>query len=237
MRAWLPSWWTTGWLCFTSPAMVNRSRVPRRLHLAPWIACWQRRRPLSRFSCWPGGWPSIADCNPEPTLAPGRSPRMSELRVALTFDAEHPSRRQCPPGAAEAIINTLAELRVKATFFVQGRWATAYPDVARSIARDRHLVGNHSHSHAPMPALSDQGLGADVDEAEASIREVMAVDPRPWFRCPFGEGADDPRVVAALRQRGYRNVHWDVAVSDWEDDRTADGIEKDVVDATLSHGD
>lgn len=162
---------------------------------------------------------------------------MNELRVALTFDAEHPSRRQCPPGAANAIVETLAELGIKASFFVQGRWATAYPDLARAIARDGHLVGNHSHSHAPMPALSDQGLGVDIDEAESSIRNIVGVDPRPWFRCPFGEGADDPRVVDALAARGYRNVHWDVAVSDWEDDRTADGVENDVVDGVLQHGD
>src|SRR5437870_1423653 len=138
MRGWRHGWWTTGWLSFTSRALVNRSRVPRRLRLARLIGFWRGRRPPYRFRCWYGGWPSIAACSSEPTAAPGRSPRMSELRVALTFDAEHPSRRQCPPGAAEAIINTLAELRVKATFFVQGRWATAYPDVARLIARDRH---------------------------------------------------------------------------------------------------
>lgn len=162
---------------------------------------------------------------------------MSELRVALTFDAEHPSRRQCPPGAAEAIVATLAGRDVRASFFIQGRWASAYPDLARAIAGNGHLVGNHSHSHAPMPALSDQGLTVDIDEAETTIREVVGVDPRPWFRCPFGEGADDPRILDALAARGYRNVHWDVAVSDWEEDRTAERVENDVVDGVLQHGD
>lgn len=162
---------------------------------------------------------------------------MSELRVALTFDAEHPSRRQCPPGAAEQILAILAESRVRATFFVQGRWATAYPQVARSIARDGHLVGNHSHSHAPMPDLSDRGLGSDVEEAERSIREVAGVDPRPWFRCPFGDGANDARVLKSLARSGYRNIHWDVAVADWDDERLAGGVENDVVDGVLHHGD
>jgi peptidoglycan-N-acetylglucosamine deacetylase len=162
---------------------------------------------------------------------------VSDRRVALTFDAEHPSRRQCPPGAAESIVATLGAHGVRASFFIQGRWATAYPDLARAIARDGHLVGNHSHSHAPMPALSDLGLAADIDDAEAGIRDVVGIDPRPWFRCPFGEGADDPRILQALAARGYRNVHWDVAVSDWEDDRSAEGVENDVVDGVLTHGD
>lgn len=162
---------------------------------------------------------------------------MSELRVALTFDAEHPSRRQCPPGAAEAIIETLKASNIPATFFVQGRWAVAYPELAVSIAQNGHMIGNHSHSHAPLPDLSDRGLIADIEEAESSIRRVTGIDPRPWFRCPFGAGADDRRVLKALKTCGYQNVHWDVAVDDWEDLRTADGVENDVVDGVLKKRD
>jgi peptidoglycan-N-acetylglucosamine deacetylase len=162
---------------------------------------------------------------------------MSELRVALTFDAEHPSRRQCPPGAAERILATLAASSVRATFFVQGRWATAYPEVARSIAREGHLIGNHSHAHAPMPDLSDRGLVSDVEAAERSIRDVLGADPRPWFRCPFGDGANDARVIEALASKGYRNIHWDVAVEDWDDEKVASSVENDVVDGVLEHGD
>lgn len=162
---------------------------------------------------------------------------MNELRVALTFDAEHPSRRQCPPGAAAQIIDSLGERDVRATFFIQGRWATAYPHLVRSIARAGHLIGNHSHSHAPMPDLSDHGLVADIEEAERSIQSVVDVDPRPWFRCPFGAGAGDRRVLDALAVRGYRNIHWDVAVDDWEDDRTPDGVETDVIEGVRKHGD
>jgi peptidoglycan/xylan/chitin deacetylase (PgdA/CDA1 family) len=126
---------------------------------------------------------------------------------------------------------------VRATFFVQGRWATAYPEVARLIARDGHLVGNHSHSHAPMPDLSDDGLARDISDAQASIREVVGVDPRPWFRCPFGAGFDDARVLQALASKGYRNIHWDAAAEDWDDDRRADAVENDTVERALGHGD
>ena len=44
---------------------------------------------------------------------------------------------------------------------------------------------------------------------------------RPWFRCPFGGGDDDPRVLGALEALGYRNVDWDVELEDWEPWRTA----------------
>ena len=87
---------------------------------------------------------------------------MSDLRVALTFDAEHPSRPHCPPDATERLLATLAAREVRATFFVQGRWATAYPAVARRIATDGHLVGNHSHYHARLSTLTADGVVADL---------------------------------------------------------------------------
>lgn len=159
------------------------------------------------------------------------------LRVALTFDAEHPDRPQCPPGNAESILDTLAAAGVRATFFVQGRWAEAYPDTARRIATDGHLVGSHSFYHARLPLLSDAGLEEDIREAEAKIRENAGVDPRPWFRCPFGAGAEDPRVLSTLDRLGYRHVGWNVVPEDWEPERTADQVHQIVVPEALANGD
>ncbi len=158
-------------------------------------------------------------------------------RIALTFDAEHPDRPRCPAGNAERILDTLREAGVRATFFLQGRWARSQPEVARRIAADGHLVGHHPNYHVRLPYLSDEGLRADVTEGEDAIRQVVGVDPRPWFRCPFGEGHDDPRVLGALEGLGYRNVHWDVELEDWEPWRTPEAIARDAVDGALAHGD
>lgn len=157
------------------------------------------------------------------------------FRVALTFDAEHPDRRS-RHGVSEELIEKLDSENLRATFFIQGRWAEAYPDTARQIAAGGHLVGNHSFYHARMPLLSDSGLAEDVRSAETVIREIVGVDPRPWFRCPFGAGADDPRVISGLKALGYRNVGWDVVATDWEPDM-AEQIESAVVDGVLAHGD
>lgn len=158
-------------------------------------------------------------------------------RVALTFDAEHPDRPLCPPGNAERILDVLRDAGIRATFFVQGRWARSQPAAARRIAEEGHLVGHHSNYHVRLPYLTDPGLRADVSEGEAAIREVVGVDPRPWFRCPFGEGHDDPRVLGALEELGYRNVHWDVELQDWEPWRTADEIARDALEGARARGD
>ena len=159
------------------------------------------------------------------------------LRVALTLDAEHPDRPWCPPGNAEHILDVLAARDVRASVFVQGRWAEAYPQTARRIADEGHLVGHHSHYHARMPLLLGGGLSSDVLDGARAIEEHTGVDPRPWFRCPFGAGADDPRVLDQLGDLGYRNVHWHVEVQDWEPWRTGPVIATEATAGVHAHGD
>jgi peptidoglycan-N-acetylglucosamine deacetylase len=159
------------------------------------------------------------------------------LRVALTFDAEHPDRPWCPPGNAERILDVLAERAVRATFFVQGRWAESFPTTARRIAEEGHLVGHHSKYHARMTLLSDDGMRTDVREGEEAIVAATGADPHPWFRCPFGDGGDDPRVKSALAELGYREVGWNVAVEDWEPWREGSAIASDAVSAVGIRGD
>ncbi len=152
------------------------------------------------------------------------------LRVALTFDAEHPDRPLCPPGNAERILDALGEAGIRATFFIQSRWATSNPGTAKRIAYEGHVIGNHSKYHARMPLFSDDGLRTDVREAEEEIRRISGVDPKPWFRCPFGAGHDDQRVLGTLRDLGYRNVYWNVMAEDWEEWQTPDGVASSVVE-------
>ena len=159
------------------------------------------------------------------------------LRVALTLDAEHPDRAWCPPGNVERILDTLADRDARATFFVQGRWAESQPAAARRIADEGHLVGHHSHYHARMPLLTEAGLESDLCTGLGAVMEATGRDPRPWFRCPFGAGFDDARVLGALGRLGYRNVHWHVALDDWEPWRTGDAIAADAVTGVRRHGD
>jgi peptidoglycan/xylan/chitin deacetylase (PgdA/CDA1 family) len=159
------------------------------------------------------------------------------LRVALTFDAEHPDRPWCPPGNAEHLLDTLTANGIRATFFIQGRWAEAYPATARRIADDGHRVGHHSHYHARMPLLLGGGFASDIEDGAAAVRAATGVDPRPWFRCPFGAGADDPRVLDELARLGYRNVHWHVELEDWEATRTGPAIAADGIEGVRTHGD
>jgi peptidoglycan/xylan/chitin deacetylase (PgdA/CDA1 family) len=156
-----------------------------------------------------------------------------QFRTALTFDAEHPDRRSTP-GVQERLLDILDKLDVKATFFIQGRWAEAYPDTAARIAKAGHLVGNHSHYHARMPQLNNKGLAWDIRTAEENIIAITGVDPKPWFRNPFGDGSDDPRVLKAIERAGYVHVGWSVEAFDWEPDPPLAELVDGIVEGLLT---
>jgi peptidoglycan/xylan/chitin deacetylase (PgdA/CDA1 family) len=135
------------------------------------------------------------------------------------------------------VIGHLADDRVRATFFVQGRWAEAYPVLARQVADDGHLVGNHSFYHARMPLLRRGAFATDVRNAQRAILQATGVDPRPWFRMPFGAGEDDPRLTRQLAQLGYRHVGWHVSGREWARRRSTASVVEAVVAGVMAHGD
>src|SRR6185369_14216456 len=58
---------------------------------------------------------------------PDASPMGEPMRVALTIDTEHPDQGNCPHESCDLILDYLHASGVRATFFVQGRWALANP--------------------------------------------------------------------------------------------------------------
>jgi peptidoglycan/xylan/chitin deacetylase (PgdA/CDA1 family) len=157
-------------------------------------------------------------------------------RVALTFDAEHPDRPSSGDHT-DAILTALADRGLRGSFFLQGRWVEAMPYAAQAIASAGHLIGNHSHYHARMPLFSPHGLSSDVESAESAIRTIVGVDPRPWFRAPFGSGAERPELLARLAELGYRHVGWDIAAEEWLEGKTAGDVSDAIVAGVRARGD
>jgi peptidoglycan/xylan/chitin deacetylase (PgdA/CDA1 family) len=158
------------------------------------------------------------------------------FRVALTFDAEHPDRPH-RPGGAEAVLRTLADLAVPATFFLQGRWVESDPPLARSVAQAGHQVGSHSHYHARMGLFSADGFRTDVAAAESVIRRYVGVDARPWFRFPFGSAGTDAARIALLAELGYRHVGWHVEPREWQTRARVAGVAASIRDGVMARGD
>lgn len=128
--------------------------------------------------------------------------------VALTFD-------DGPNVHTEAVLAALRELHVKATFFIVGRMAHSHPDVLAEIARDGHLLANHSATHPKLdqrfdddPQLLVQHL-RDVDE---QIAPLMQPKDKFYFRAPYGYGK--PAHAAILNadpdlKKYVGPIYWD----------------------------
>ena len=69
---------------------------------------------------------------------------MDTPKIAITFDdGPHPYY-------TEQLLDGLKERGVKATFFVMGKQAEAYPELVLRMYEEGHLVGNHTYSHIQL---------------------------------------------------------------------------------------
>ncbi len=147
----------------------------------------------------------------------GQSGHLRGARVAVTFDVEDPDLPwHNAPSSVTTILDVLDRVGVRATFFLQGRWVDANPEIARAVAEAGHAVASHSYSHVDFRQLSSEGVAADLSRARERIVAVTGVDPFPYFRLPYGAGSDDLGLRRQLRRLGYRHVGWDVDPKDYE---------------------
>jgi len=145
--------------------------------------------------------------------------------VALTFD--------CGANAdgVPAILRTLARADAPATFFLTGRWAETFPELARTLG-ERYTVGNHAYSHRDLTTLSNAAARTELERAEQAIRATTGRDPRPLFRFPYG--ARDARTIALVNDLGYGSIRWTVDTLGWkgvEGEQTVESVRARVLSA------
>ncbi len=149
--------------------------------------------------------------------------------IALTFEAGG------NPALAGRILRSLREAGVRATFFLDGGWAEANPDLAREIAGDGHELGNHGYHHSDWTELADDEVLADLDSAEQAICDLTGIKPRPWARPPYG--AMDYRVLGLLDAAGYKAVYRDaVDGGHWSGETTPATIRTRVLTSAVEGG-
>ena len=106
---------------------------------------------------------------------------LNDHEVVLTFD-DGPI-----PPYSNIILDTLDAQCVKATYFMVGEMAHAYPSIARRIYNAGHTIGTHTQHHPfAMQRLSMQRVEREVDDGIASVDAALG-DPKavaPFFRIP-----------------------------------------------------
>ncbi len=115
------------------------------------------------------------------TMQYKKSLPLNDHEVVLTFD-DGPL-----PPYTDRVLDTLAKNCVKATFFMVGTMARAYPDTVRRVYNAGHTIGTHSQHHPfNMGNLGLARITSEVDGGIASVEKAVG-DPRavsPFFRIP-----------------------------------------------------
>ncbi len=129
------------------------------------------------------------------------------------------------PGTA--ILDTLAEQNLHATFFVMGWWAERHPALLRQIADAGHEIASHGHSIFDLTQASDAQVRADLESADAAISAVTGRSTRPLWSP--SAGYRNARVRAIAASLGYRPILWTVDSADWTADATAESVYSHVI--------
>jgi peptidoglycan/xylan/chitin deacetylase (PgdA/CDA1 family) len=132
--------------------------------------------------------------------------------VVLTFD-DGPW-----PATTLRVLEALARECVKATFFVLGRNAEAYPDLLRQERAEGHVVAHHTYGHPILSHMAQAKAEAEIDHGFAAVDRVLYGDAQaepvtPFFRFPGF--ASTPALLDRLEQRGIVVFGADLWASDW----------------------
>ena len=139
------------------------------------------------------------------------------MALVVTVDVENPDRRTRDPlRVLEEILAVVDRHRAPVTFFVQGRWALAHPDLVREISLRDPTMGLHGFAHVDHRRLTPEGVRAETRDGLAALAAAVPGHRPRYCRLPYGFGADDPEVEFLLSEAGLTAVGWDRTSYDWD---------------------
>lgn len=129
--------------------------------------------------------------------------KTEKKRIALTFDdGPHPIY-------TPQMLELLKEEQVPATFFLLGENVELYGDVVKEIAKEGHLIGNHTYHHVQVTSLSLEEACKEIQETSDLIEELTGTGTQ-YVRPPFGTWNEE------LEERlNMIPVMWSIDTKDW----------------------
>lgn len=148
---------------------------------------------------------------------------LEEQVIALTFDdGPHPKY-------TNEILDLLKEYDIKATFFVLGKFAEAYPDIIKRQWEEGHEIGNHTYSHIDTKKVTKEVLLDEYERTQNIIFQLTNNKPK-LFRPPYGSFNNN--TIDIMETNNSVIVLWSAHQDskDWKNPEV-----KKIVDTTLSN--
>jgi polysaccharide deacetylase family protein (PEP-CTERM system associated) len=140
-----------------------------------------------------------------------------------TWDRSLPVTARGRDNAAR-LLDRLAAHRVRATMFVLGKFAEAFPDIVRRMAKDGHEVASHGHGHVEIFTQSREEFREDLRRSKHLLEDLTG-SPVLGFRAPdfsitrrslwaldvlAEEGFTYDSSIFPIRHGRYGIEHWPV---------------------------
>lgn len=146
----------------------------------------------------------------------------AQNKIALTFD-DGPQSVYTPQ-----ILDILKRYNIKATFFLIGKNVEVFPQLAKRIKDEGHLIGNHTYDHPDLRLQTRNQIKQQIQKAEKAIIDATGVKPY-LFRSPYG--SDNNLVLQEAENSGYTIIEWSVSGLNGRHDAPYNKIVKRVVDS------
>jgi len=210
--------WKRSWAGSSSIPPVEATLLPVEASLLPDPTPWPQLNPTASIS---RAW----------LLAEGPAPKPSSGKRFVTFTFDDGPFPETTP----VVLHVLAKHNVRATFFWIGRYldgdsdrAVASRETALAVRDAGHLIGNHTHDHARLAALSHSDALGEITRGADSIERAVGLRPCV-FRPPFGQL--DAYLEGVLREQNLTAVLWNIEVEDLhrdDADAMADSLETQI---------
>jgi peptidoglycan-N-acetylglucosamine deacetylase len=145
---------------------------------------------------------------------PSQANRSDDARRLVTFTFDDGPTPEITP----EVLTILKKHRVKATFFVIGKYLDGESGRAKAVRRalkkvvaSGHLVGNHTWSHANLSLLSPFEVTQEIDRSAEIIEKNTGTKPI-LFRPPYG--LLDDFGERAVRERDLELLLWSIEAQD-----------------------
>jgi peptidoglycan-N-acetylglucosamine deacetylase len=117
------------------------------------------------------------------------------------------------------ILAILKKYNIKATFFIIGKNVKEYPEIAKQIVDEGHIIANHSYSHPKLNNLSSVTVDTEISGTDEVLNKLVNVKT-DFFRTPYNDiygfnTENDLSILRELRKYDKLAVEDDVDTKDW----------------------
>lgn len=102
------------------------------------------------------------------------------------------------------ITDMLAARGIKATFFILGEVAAAYPQLAPGLAAAGHEIGVHGYHHQQVFKLTREQFAAEIGDAKKLLQDQTGRDVHGHRAPAFSIRPDTQWALEVLAEQGFR---------------------------------